>query len=145
MEKKNTAVNILLTGLLFLWLLAAALLDAFRPDLILSGLNIPMMLAMILAAFCAEYFMFSTPDHHRVPQALLAAAAFGVLPWAAGVIPAGSLWQYGLIGGVLFLITAYLFDSIAERLRSGAMGYAALLSAAFVLFLAGQCLSGIWI
>lgn len=145
MEKKNSVLNVLLAGILFILLLAAAVLKALRPDLLLPKLNIPAMLGILLTALCLEQYFFVGRKRCCLWDTLLAAVSFGVLPWAAGMTEAGMIWKYAVIGGGVSFVTVFLFDSITQRIRSGAAGRASLALTAFMLFLAGQCFAGVWL
>ena len=48
-----------------------------------------------------------------------------------------------LLGGAVFAVTAMLYTSMADRLSSGPVCRAAPVRSAFLLFLAGQCLTGL--
>ena len=51
--------------------------------------------------------------------------------------------KLGVIGGVVFTATAWLFTSVQDRLSSGPVCKAAPVVSAFGLYLAAQCFAGI--
>ena len=80
-----------------------------------------------------------------LPTALLSAAVFGLLPLCAGLVTADFAWRLAAAGGITMLITAALFSSARQRLRSAPCTKAAQPLPAFLLFLALQAFSNLWL
>ena len=70
-------------------------------------------------------------------------AAFGVLPLMAGFACIHDFWKIGLVGGITFTITTFLFSSATQRLRTGPKAPAAVILTALGIYLAAQCFAGI--
>lgn len=143
MEEKYSVSNAFLAGIVGIALLAACVIKALNPAVIVPVMNIPAVLAMVLAALLIEQYTCPGRKHNWVFEPLLAALTFGLLPWITGYFSADRIWKLGVIGGFLYFIVSYLFESIAERVQSGFKGRVALTMIAFVFFLAGECFSGI--
>jgi hypothetical protein len=75
--------------------------------------------------------------------ALFGVAAFALLPLMAGFACVHTFWKYGVVGGITFTITTFLFSSAAQRLRTGPKAPAALVLTGLGIYLAAQCFAGI--
>lgn len=142
MNKKTFALNGWLTAALGAVLLVMVLAKTFQPALQLHPLSIPGITAIVLVALLAESFHKEREAHCLILQPILAAVTFAVLPMAAGVVLPAEAWKVALTGGVVFAIAAFVFDSIVDRVDSGAAGRIALVLTAFGIFLASQCFAG---
>ena len=49
----------------------------------------------------------------------------------------------GLVGGIIFTATTFVFSSMTERLRTGPKARGAVLMGALGIYLAAQCFAGI--
>lgn len=143
MKKQNYTRNLLLTAVVGVTMLIFLLCRTFQPAVVLPVLNIPSLLTLSVIALVLEFFLAPEARPCRICSGLLAAAAFGLLPWAAGVIGALEIWKLALAGGLVFTAADCLFQSAAERIRSGPTGKAAAIVTGLVLILAGQCFAGI--
>lgn len=142
MKKQNYILNILLAAVVGVTMLIFLLCRTFQPAVVLPVLNIPNLLALSVIALVLEYYLAPEARRCRICSALLAAATFGLLPWAAGVAGASEIWKLALAGGLVFAAADWLFQSMAERIRSAPLGKAAAIAAGLVLILAGQCFAG---
>ena len=81
---------------------------------------------------------------HRAPFFLPAVAlTFGILPLMAGFACQHTFWKLGLVGGIVFTVTAFLFTSAQDRLLTGPKAKAAIVITAVGIWLASQCFAGI--
>lgn len=142
--KENTFVlNILLAVVAGLALLACVVAKTFFPAICLPKLDLPMLTALSLLALLVEHYLAPGAKRAWVPSILLAAVAFGLLPWAAGLAGAGQAGLLALAGGAVFGIVTWLFDQAAQRIGSGPAAKAAPVLTALGLLLASQCFAGI--
>lgn len=143
MKNKTYILNTLLTAVLGVSLLAAVLVRTFAPIIIIPELNIPNMVAISLLALLLDHY--AAPDAKRcyICIPVFSAVAFGLLPWAACFAAGGEALKLGLVGGITFTVTTWLYSSIQERLSSGPAAKAAPVISAVGLFLAAQAMVGI--
>ena len=140
MEKKTTILNVLLAVTLGAGLLIGVIWRAFQPNVVLADLDIPAMAAIVLIALLIEYFAAGLQKRVWVPQIILAAVTFAVLPWAADIPYAGM--KLAVCGAVVFAVLTWMFDSAAQRLDVTTNCKGAMVPTAFVLYLACQCFMG---
>lgn len=143
MKEKNDLLNTLLVLVLLAVLLTAMLVRILMPAVVLPPLNIPNMALISLAVLLLERRLAPNARRSYGCIALLAAAAFGLLPWAAGLAELSEVWRLGLAGGVVFAVCTWLFTSVCQRLSSGPRAKAAPFISALLLYLAAQCFAGI--
>ena len=145
MMKKNTTyrLNTLLALIFGGALLAAVIVRAAAPIIIIPALNIPNMVLISLAALLAEHYLFGNGKRCYICIPVFAALTFGLLPFAACFVGAIDAVKLGLVGAVVFTVTTWLFSSIAERISSGPQCRYAPVVSAMCLYLAAQCFMGI--
>ena len=144
MKDKTYVLNLIL-ALLWTALLATFLLcRTFFPANILPPMDVPLLLGTSLAALLLEHYFASGAQRSWAAMAGLAALTFGLLPLCAGAADGLMALKLAAIGGLTFVISAILFDSMLCRLSSGPSTKAAPVIAAFGLFLAGQCFTSIF-
>lgn len=143
MKNKTYILNTLLAAVLGIVLLIAVLVRTFAPAVIIPALNIPNMELISLLALLLDHYLAPGAKRCYVCVALLAAAAFGLLPFAACFVAGLEAAKLALIGGIVFAVTTWLFTSIQERLSSGPAAKAAPVLSALGLYLAAQSLTGI--
>lgn len=143
MKNKTYILNTLLAAVLGIVLLIAVLVRTFAPAVIIPALNIPNMVLISLLALLLDHYLAPGAKRCYVCVALLAAAAFGLLPFAACFVAGLEAAKLALIGGIVFAVTTWLFTSIQERLSSGPAAKAAPVLSALGLYLAAQSLTGI--
>ena len=143
MKNKTYILNTLLAAVLGIVLLIAVLVRTFAPAVIIPALNIPNMVLISLLALLSDLYLAPGATRCYVCVALLAAAAFGLLPFAACFVAGLEAAKLALIGGIVFAVTTWLFTSIQERLSSGPAAKAAPVLSALGLYLAAQSLTGI--
>ena len=143
MRKNLYLRNILLAVVVGVAMLAMLLCRTFLPAAILPELNIPNLLGLVCLALVLNYYLGTSSGYCWICSGLLAIVTFGLLPWCAGIVSASAMWKVALVGGCVYIIANFLFDSITERLSSGPAGNFAAIMSGFVLFLAGQCFAAI--
>ncbi len=142
--KKNTyLLNTLLAVTLGVILLVAALVRAFAPHIILPSLNIPTLVLISLVALLADHYLAQGAKRCYICIPLFSALTFGLLPFAGFFVAGLDAAKLGIIGGIVFTLTTYLFTSIQDRLSSGPAAKAAPAMSALGLYLAAQCFAGI--
>lgn len=140
--KHNTFfANILLCALFGLTLLICVVVRAFLPAVILPEPDIPALTLISLAAHLGAYLLSSHVQHRYFPAALLSAAAFGLLPMAAGLLPLTRCLKTAAIGGVVFPVVGFLFSSLTSRVPSRGASVAGALG----IYLASQGFAGIFL
>lgn len=143
MRKNVYLRNILLAAVVGIAMLAMMVYKVFLPGAVLPELNIPNFLVMISLALVLNHYLGSGEPYCWICSGLLAAETLGLLPWAAGMADISQVWKLALVGGSLYVVVNFLFDSISERLRSGPAGKAAALITGMLIVLAGQSFAGI--
>lgn len=133
----------MLIAVLFAALLGGMLMQIFIPAVILPPLNIPNMVLLSVVALLADYLFTKGSQRNYVWVALFGVAAFALLPLMAGFACVHTFWKYGVVGGITFTITTFLFSSAAQRLRTGPKAPAALVLTGLGIYLAAQCFAGI--
>lgn len=143
MRKNRYLGNILLAAVMAIAMLAMVLCGTFAPAAVLPVLNIPNILALCVVALVLEYYLAQRGEAPcLVCAALLAAATFGLLPLAAGLVTAGDVWLTAFLGGVIYGAAKWLFDSVAQRVSSGPAGKMAAAVSGIGMILAGQAFAG---
>ena len=152
MKKNDMLVNLWLSLVLGATLLVMMIGKAIRPWAIFPEINLPMMAAVITAAFILNYLTERRTENEENPadedrkiwfmQAILAGVTFGVLLTAAGAVTAAESFLYALCGGGMFLGLSLAFESMIQRLETTCENRMAVIPAGCILFLACQCFAG---
>ena len=143
MKNQTYILNTLLIAVLGVAALAAVLVRVFAPIIIIWELNIPNMVALSLAALLLDHYIAPGAKRCYICIPAFSAFSFGLLPWAACFATGIEAVKLGIVGGVVFTVTTWLYSSIQERLSSGPAAKAAPFMSAFGLWLAAQALVGI--
>jgi len=143
MKKTIYFLPVILICVLFAALLAGMLVRIFLPAAILPVLNIPNMVLLSLIALLLEHFLSKDSPRCYLCVAVFGIAAFAGLPLMAGFACVHDFWKIGLVGGVTFTVTAWLFTSAANRLKTGPKAPAAMVLTCLGIYLASQCFAGI--
>lgn len=140
MQGKAYRISLLLTALLSCALLCMLLARSFMPQIILPKASIRnfALICLITLALDQQNASYTA---WRI-GAPIAAADFGLLPWAAGFASSAEIWKNALAGGVVFLLSAQLYASICDRLAVDKAGKCAPPLCALGLFLAMQGFNG---
>lgn len=143
--KKTYVLNTVLAVVVFLAVLVCALVRVFAPNFIIPALNVPNMVLLSLIALLLDYYLAKGADRCYICIPVLSAVTFGLLPWAAGFVGAVDALVLALVGGVTFTVTTLLFSTMADRISSGPAKRFAPVVSAVGLWLAAQCLTGIFL
>lgn len=143
MKAKDMLLSVLLTAVLGVALLAAALVDIFAPAVILPKLDIVAMVLLSLIALVLEAFIAPNAKRCYVCVFVFSAISFGLLPFVSGLAAVESIWMNALIGGAVFTIITLLFTSALDRMNSGIRNWRSVLVTAIGFFLAAQAFTGI--
>lgn len=143
MKNNKYFLNTLLAAVLFAALVTALIVRVTAPAVVIPPLNIPNMVLLSLVALLVEHFVAPGNPRCYVCIAIFSAVSFGVLPLMAGFACVHDFWKYGLAGGIVFTVTAFLFTSMTERLLTGPKARFAVLISALGIYLAAQCFAGI--
>ena len=143
MKNNKYFLNTLLVVVLFLVMAVLMVLKAIPPPVILLPLNIPNMVLISLVVLLLEFYLAPGNDRCYICIPVLAALTFGILPLMAGFACQHTFWKLGLVGGVVFAVTTWLFTAMTNRLQSGPQAKLAPIIGALCLFLASQCFAGL--
>lgn len=143
MKNRAYLLNTLLAVVVGVAMLAIVLVRTFLPQMIIPRVSIPNFVLLSIIALVLDAYFAKGANRCYICIPIFAAITFGLLPWAAGYIPAAEIWKLALGGGVVFTVTTWLFSSICDRLSSGPAAKAAPLISGIGLCLAAQCLTGI--
>lgn len=142
MKNKTYLLSTLQAAVLGISLLVAIFVRSFAPGVIIPSLNIPNMVLLSLAALLPDHYLAPGAKRCYICIPLFSAAAYALLPWAAGFTAGLEILKLALVGGAVFTLVTVLFSSIQERLSSGPVAKAAPLLSALGLYLAFQALTG---
>lgn len=143
--KKNTyTLNTLLAGILGIILLIEVLVRTFAPRIILPELDVPNMVLISLLALLADHYLAPNAERCYICIPVFSVITFGLLPYAACFVGVMEALKLAVLGGIVFTATTWLFTSMADRLSSGPAAKAAPIVSAMGLYLAAQCLMGIF-
>jgi len=145
MKNKTYTLNILLVGLLTLALLAMVLVRTLLPRIILPQASIPNLVLVSLAVLVLEHYLVPGAKRCWICVPVFSALAFGLLPFAACAVGITDALWLALKGGIVFTALTWLFGSVTDRLSSGPAAKAAPILSALGIYLAAQCLMGLWI
>ena len=145
MKNKTYILNTLLTAVLCIALLAAVLVRTFVPAIIIPQLDIPNMVLLSVIALLLEHFLAPMNPRCYICIPVFSLITFGILPLMAGFACQHDFWKYGLVGGLAFTATTFLFTSATQRLLTGPKAKAAAVITGVGIWLAAQCFAGILI
>lgn len=143
MKNNKYLLNTVLAVTVFAACAIALLIRVFIPGAVIAPLNIPNMVLLSVIALLLEHFLAKGNPRCYICIPVFSAITFGILPLMAGFACAHTFWKFGLVGGVVFTITTFLFTSATERLLTGPKAKAAAVVTALGIWLASQCFAGI--
>ena len=134
----NTALALVLgvTGVV------AVLVRTFAPNFIIPTLDIPNVVLVSLAALVLDHYAAPNAKRCWICIPVLGGLTFGLLPWCACFVAGDAAIKLGVIGGIVFTITAWLYTSIQDRISTGPAAKLVPLASALSLYLAVQCFAG---
>lgn len=144
MKKHTYTLNTILAGILGLILLIAVLVRTFAPRIILPELDASNMVLISLIALLADHYLAPGAKRCYICIPLFSCISFGLLPFAACFVRAGEAVKLAVVGCVVFTAVTWLFSSMQDRLSSGPAAKAAPVISAFGIYLAAQCLMGMF-
>ena len=145
MKNKTYILSTLLAIVFAVALLAAILIRTFAPAVILPQLNIPNLVLISLVALVLDHYIAPGAKRCYICIPVFSAVTFGLLPYTAAFVNGMDALVLALAGGIVFTVTTWLFTSIQDRLSSGPESKLAPLLSALGLYLASQCLTGIFL
>ena len=141
--KNKYLLNTLLAVVVCAALAAMMITKIYVPAAILPPINIPNMVLISLVALLLDHLFARGAQRCYICVAVFSAVTFGLLPLMGGFACQHDFWLYGVVGGVVFTLTTWVFTSMAERLQTGPKARLAILMGAMGIFLASQCFAGI--
>ena len=142
MKKNTMMVNTLLAIVLGAGLLVGMVWRTFVPNVVLPPLDITAMVGLNLIALLLEYYIAGVQKRSWALQIVYAAATFMILGAVAGIAENGIMFY--ALGGVVFGVITFLFDSMVQRLEVTTDKKCAVIPTALVLYLACQCFMGMF-
>ena len=118
---------------------------AMCPVLIFPGFGVPNLVLISLIALLLDHYIVKDAPRCYICIPVFSVITFGILPLMAGFACQHDFWKYGLVGGVVFTVTTFLFTSAQDRLLTGPKAKAALVVCSLGIYLAAQCFAGILI
>ena len=145
MKNKTYLLNILLTCVLTVILLAMVLVRTLLPRIILPQADIPNLVLVSLLVLVGEHYLAPGAKRCWICIPVFSFLAFGLLPFAACMVGIGGALLLAVKGCVVFTGLTWLYGSVTDRLSSGPAAKAAPILSALGLYLAFQCLMGLFI
>ena len=143
MKNNKYLLSTILAVVVFAACAIALIVRVCLPAAVILPLNIPNMALLSVIALLLEHFLTKGNPRCYICIPVFGAVIFGVLPLMAGFACEHTFWKYGLVGGVVFTVTTFLFTSATERLLTGPKARAAAVVTALGIWLAAQCFAGI--
>ena len=143
MKNNKYLLNTILAAVVFVACAIALIVRVCVPAAVIPVLNIPGMVLLSVIALLIEHFLTKGNPRCYICIPVFGALTFGILPLMAGFACQHDFWKYGLVGGVVFTLTTFLFTSAQERLLTGPKAKAAIVVTAVGIWLASQCFAGI--
>jgi len=143
MKNNKYLLNTILAAVVFVALAVMLVVRVCLPAAVLPPVNIPNMVLLSVIALLLEHFLTKGNPRCYICIPVFGAITFGILPLMAGFACQHTFWKFGLVGGVVFTITTFLFTSAQDRLLTGPKARAAMVITALGIYLASQCFAGI--
>ena len=145
MKNNKYLLNTLLAVVILLAAGTMMVLRLIQPAVILPKVSIPNLVLVSLVALLADHYLAPKATRCYICIPVLAAVTFGLLPFAAGIIGGSEILKVAIVGAVVFTATTFLFTAMTDRIRSGPVKKLAPIVSALGLWLAAQCLTGIFL
>ena len=143
MKNKTYTLNTVLTAVLAAVLAVMVVLRAVSPQLILMQFDIVSITGISLAALVLDHYLAKGAKRCYICIPVFAALSFGILPFAAGMVPLKYVLGLAVSGAAIFTLCTFAFTSIQDRLSSGPAAKAAPIMSALGIWLAVQAFAGI--
>ena len=144
MKEKTYTLNTLLAVVLGIVLLAGVLARTFLPNWILPEPDVPNLVLISLAALVWDHYAAPGAKRCWICVSLLGGVTFGLLPFAGCFVGLMGALKLAVLGGVVFSVVTWLFDSMTDRISTGPVAKAAPVVSALGLYLAAQVLMGMF-
>ncbi len=144
MEKKTYILNSLLAAVVGLALLAMVIARTFVPAIILPDFGVTNLVLISLVALVLDHYLAPGAKRCYLCIPVFSAITFGLLSWCGGFAAPMEALKLAVLGGVTFTATTWVYTDMADRLSSGPAAKAAPVVSALGLYLAVQCLMGIF-
>lgn len=144
MKNKTYTLNTLLAAILGAILLIAVFVRTFAPRIILPEMDIPNLVLISLLALLADHYLAPGAQRCYICIPVFSAITFGLLPFAACFVGAGEALKLAVTGCIVFTAVTWLFSSMTDRISTGPSAKAAPVISAIGLYLAAQCLMGMF-
>ena len=143
MRNKTYVLNSILACVLGVYYLALILIRTFAPWIIVPKLDVPNLMLLSLAALLLDHYLAPGAQKCYICIPVFSAITFGLYSFAAlqGV---GEAARMAVLGCIVFTAATWLFSSATDRLSSGPAAKAAPIVSAVGLYLASQCLMGMF-
>lgn len=145
MDKKTYTLNTILAVVLGAALLIAVLVRTFLPNFIIPALDIPNMVLISLVSLVLDHYLAPGAKRCYICIPVFSAITFGLLPFAACFVGVMDALKLGIYGCIVFTAVTWLYSSVQDRLSSGPAAKAAPVVSALGLYLAAQCLMGMFL
>ena len=140
--KKMYHLNTFLAITLFVALMAMVITRAFFPAVILPEANVPNLVLVSLVALLLDHYLAYGAKRCYICIPVLSSVTFSLLPFAACFVGALEAVKLGVLGGVVFTATTWLFSAMEDRLSTGPIAKLAPIMSALGLYLACQVFMG---
>ena len=141
---KKYMLNTLLAVVFTIALLAMVIARAICPVLVFPGFGIPNLVLISLIALVLDHYMVKEAPRCYICIPVFAFLSFALLPYAAGFAALSDALWLGIKGCITFTVTTWLFTSMADRISTGPSAKLAPVMSAVGLYLASQCLMGMF-
>ena len=141
---KKYLLNTFLTVVFTIALLAMVIARAVCPVLVFPGFGVPNLVLVSLIALLLDHYIVKDAPRCYICIPVFAFLTFFLLPYAAGFAVSGDALMLGIKGCITFTATTWLFTSMADRLSTGPSAQLAPVMSALGLYLASQCLMGMF-
>ncbi|MBE6922058.1 MAG: hypothetical protein E7465_02595 [Ruminococcaceae bacterium] len=141
---KKYMLNTLLAVVFTIALLVLVIARAICPVLVFPGFGIPNLVLISLIALVVDHYIVKDAPRCYICIPVFAFLSFALLPYAAGFAALSDALWLGVKGCITFTVTTWLFTSMADRISTGPSAKLAPVVSAVGLYLASQCLMGMF-
>ena len=141
---KKYMLNTLLAVVSTIALLVLVIARAICPVLVFPGFGIPNLVLISLIALVLDHYMVKEAPRCYICIPVFAFLSFALLPYCAGFAALTDALWLGIKGCITFTVTTWLFTSMADRISTGPSAKLAPVVSAVGLYLASQCLMGMF-
>jgi len=144
MKKNPYLVTLLHVGTVFLYCVICLLIRAFSPAVILPKWDVSVLVLLSLVPLVIARYLLPEAKLPWVVAILSGGITFTLLPLCAGLTFGMPIWKLFLLGTAVFGGTAFLYSRTAKCIAKGNLRHASPVVNALLLFLAAQCLQGMF-